>query len=170
VNFAEGARGVVRYCIFRQADSAIHSREATVEVTKSLFERNLVGIRFHSSGIRVTNNLLRDNDTGLRFHFGIPTVTGNRFENNRVNLFITAHPKNYRFDNNYFGTPREYHVVLGEEVPEDVELGGNAWDAPDGAAVLERIFDGRRLPYLGKVLVEPLIKIPPETVIPLWNR
>jgi nitrous oxidase accessory protein NosD len=160
----------VRYCIFRQADSAIHSREAKVEVAKSLFERNLVGIRFHSSPIWITDNLLRDNDTGIRFHFGAPTVSRNRFEGNRVNLFVTAHPSKYQFEDNSFGTPREYQVVLGEEVPEDVRLGGNAWDNPKAEVVLERIFDGRRSPHLGKVEIEPLRDVPLETVGPTWIR
>ncbi len=168
VNFAEDSRGVLRYCIFRQADSAIHSRQARVEVSKSLFERNLVGIRFHSSVIRVTDNLLRDNDTGIRFHYGLPTVSSNRFESNRVNLFITAHPYKYLFENNSFGLPREYQVVLGEEVPEDVQLGGNDWEATQADAVIERIFDGHRSPHLGKVTIEPLADIPLETVGPTW--
>ncbi len=168
VNFAEESQGVLRYCIFRQADSAIHSRKARVEVSKSLFERNLIGVRFHSSPITVTNNLLRDNDTGIRFHYGVPTVTANHFANNRVNLFITAHPYNFKFENNVFGIPREYHVVLGEEVPEDVPLGNNAWEPPTADAVAERIFDGRRSPGLGIVTVEPLIDIPLETVGPMW--
>jgi hypothetical protein len=168
VNFAEESKGVLRYCIFRQADSAVHSRQARVEVSKSLFERNLVGIRFHSSAITVTNNLLRDNDTGIRFHYGVPTVTANRFTGNRVNLFVTAHPYKVLFENNIFGSPGEYHVVLGEEVPEDVPLGGNAWDTLDAESVLERIFDGRRSLHLGRVIVEPLVVIPPETVGPMW--
>lgn len=168
VNFAEKSNGVLRYCIFRQADSAIHSRQARVEVSKSLFERNLVGIRFHSSVMKVTNNLLRDNDTAIRFHYGVPVVKDNRFAENRVNLFVTSHPYKIQFENNVFGTPREYHVVLGEEVPEEVPLGGNAWDTMDAESVLERIFDGRRSPELGKVTVEPLIDIPLETVGPMW--
>ena len=168
VNFAEESKGVLRYCIFRQADSAVHSRQARVEVSKSLFERNLVGIRFHSSVITVTNNLLRDNDTGIRFHYGVPIVKDNRFAGNRVNLFVTAHPYKPLFENNIFGAPGEYHVVLGEEVPEDVPLGGNAWDTLDAESVLERVFDGRRSPHLGRVIIEPLVVIPPETVGPMW--
>lgn len=167
VNFAEGSEGSVRYCIFRQADSAIHGREARLNVDKSLFERNLVGIRFHSSVIRVTNNLLRDNDTGIRFHYGSPKIRSNLFKDNRVNLFVTAHPKFYLFEDNLFGLPGEYHVVLGEEVPEDVALEGNAWEGGNADAVLERIFDGRRSPHLGRVKIEPFIDVPLE-VGPMW--
>jgi hypothetical protein len=170
VNFAEGARGVLRYCVFRQADSAVHSREATVEVTESRFENNLVGIRFYTSDMRIERNLLRGNGAGIRFHFGSPVVSRNRFEENRVNLFITAHPRDYRIENNQFGTPLEYHVVLGEEVPETVLLSNNAWDGATVEVVAGRLFDGRRAAYLGTVEIEPLRVVPPGEAGPTWNR
>jgi hypothetical protein len=170
VNFAEGSRGVLRYCVFRQADSAVHSREATVEVTESRFENNLVGIRFHTSNMRIERNLLHGNDTGIRFHFGAPVVNRNRFEENRVNLFITAHPRDYRFEDNRFGRPLEYHVVLGEEVPEDVRLSNNDWDGAAVDDVTARIFDGRRSPYLGTVGIEPLRVVPAAEAGPSWIR
>ncbi|MCM2264631.1 MAG: hypothetical protein NDI73_05500 [Desulfuromonadales bacterium] len=170
VNFAEGSQGTFRYCIFRQADSAIHSREATVEVTESLFENNHVGIRFHTSKMRVEHNLLRGNGTGIRFHFGAPIVRWNRFADNRINLFITSHPSDYLIENNRLGPPLEYQVVLGEEVPEDVRLPNNLWDDLAADAVLERVFDGRRIPYLGRVQVEPLLTVSPTAVGPSWIR
>jgi len=170
VNFAEGSQGTFRYCVFRQADSAVHSREATVEVAESLFENNLVGIRFHTSVMRIERNLLRDNGTGIRFHFGAPVVRWNRFADNRINLFITAHPSNYLIENNRFGAPLDYQVVLGEEVPEDVQVANNDWDGMPAADVAERVFDGRRTPYLGKVRVEPILAVPPTGAGPSWIR
>lgn len=170
VNFAEHSSGTLSYCVFRQADSAVHSREATVEMTESLFENNLVGIRFHTSAMRIERNLLRGNGTGIRFHFGAPVVRSNRFEQNRVNLFVTAHPSDYLFENNRFGLPHDYQVVLGEEVPEDVRLIGNDWDDLPVAGVIERIFDGRRTPYLGRVQIEPVRIVPPDEAGPSWIR
>lgn len=170
VNFAEHSSGTLGYCVFRQADSAVHSREAAVEVTESLFENNLVGIRFHTSAMRIERNLLRGNGTGIRFHFGAPLVRGNRFENNRVNLFVTAHPSNYLVEHNQFGLPQDYQVVLGEEVPEDVLLANNNWDGLPAAAVFERIFDGRRTPYLGRVQIEPVLVVPLGEAGPSWIR
>lgn len=170
INFAEGAQGTFRCCVFRQADSAIHCREATVEVTESLFENNQVGIRFHTSKMTIEHNLLRGNETGIRFHFGAPVVRGNRFEQNRVNLFVTAHPRDYLFEGNRFGAPQEYQVVLGEEVMEDVRLANNDWGGAPAAAVVERFFDGRRTAYLGRVLIEPVLVAPPAGAGPSWIR
>lgn len=170
VNFAEGAGGTFSHCVFRQADSAVHSREATVKIAESLFENNLVGIRFHTSAMRVEHNLLRNNGTGLRFHFGAPVIRFNRFEHNRINLFVTAHPQDYLVECNRFGIPLDYQVVLGEDVPEDVDLAGNDWDGLPAAAVAERTFDGQRTPYLGRVRIEPIVTVPPDEAGPSWIR
>jgi len=170
LNFENGARGTFAYCIFRQADSAIHSRDSQVSISESLFEDNLVGIRFHSSAMRIERNLLQGNGVAIRFHFGAPTVTDNMFRSNRVNLFITAAPRDYHFARNFFGAAREYQVVLGEEVPEDVELGGNAWEglAADNPGAC--CFDGRTAAYLGKLLFEPVLPTVPEDAGPTWIR
>ena len=61
-------------------------------------------------------------------------------------------------------------MVLGEEVPEAVRLGNNDWDGAAAEAVAERIFDGRRIPYLGTVEIQPLRAVPPGAAGPTWNR
>lgn len=170
VNFGEGGAGDFRYCIFRHADSAIHAWNAKVRLEESLLEENLVGIRFNSSRMWIENNLLRNNGTAIRFHFGEPVVRSNRFEGNRVNLFITSHPRDYLFENNRFGTPLDYQVVLGEEVPEDVQLANNDWDGVLATDVSDRVFDGRRAPYIGLVQVEPILAAAPDDAGPSWIR
>lgn len=170
LNFAENSSGRLRFCVFRQADSAIHSREAAVEVSDSLFENNLVGIRFNTSKMLIERNLLRANGVGIRFHFGAPVVRSNRFEANRVNLFITAHPRDYRFETNLFGRPHEYDVVLGEEVPENVQLPGNYWEGLMTGTDDVRFFDGCRASYLGRVQIEPPLADLPVKAGPSWTR
>lgn len=170
INFEGGAEGIFDHCILRQADSAIHSRESSIYIKESLLEENLVGIRFNSSVMLIERNLLRGNTTGIRFHFGEPVVCNNRFEGNRVHLFITAHPRDYLFESNFFGAPLDYQVVLGEEVPEDVQLSGNYWGRGATDSALVPIFDGRRDSYLGRVLIEPQLTAPPAEGGPTWIR
>jgi len=155
INLFGSQEAVFEYCIFRQANSAIHSWDSQVYIEQSLFEDNLVGIRFNESEILIEHNLLRNNHTGVRFHFGSPVICENEFVDNNVNLFVTSHPRDYRIENNSFGVPAEYHVIFGEEVPEDVNLAGNFWLHENPSAMLDSFYDGRRSPYLGKVLVEP---------------
>ncbi len=155
VNMEGSQEAVFEYCIFRQADSAVHSRDSQVYIEQSVFEDNLVGIRFHSSEILIEHNLLRNNHTGIRFHFGSPVICENELRDNNVNLFITSHPRDYHIENNSFGLPTEYHVAFGEEVPEDVLLPRNFWVYSETVSRDDFFYDGRRSPYLGKVLIEP---------------
>ena len=155
VNIEGSQEAIFEYCIFRQADSAVHSRDSQVYIEQSIFEDNLVGIRFHSSEILIEHNLLSNNHTGIRFHFGSPVICENEFRDNNVNLFITSHPRDYHIENNSFGLPAEYHVAFGEEVPEDVLLPRNFWIYSETVSRDNFFYDGRRSPYLGKVLIEP---------------
>lgn len=166
VNFGSGARGHFAFCRFTQADSAVHGPEATVSVSQSLFEQNLVGIRFHTSVMRIENNLLRDNDTAIRFHFGAPTIVGNDIRDNQRAFFITSFPRDYRIEGNSIAGSRDYAVVLGEEVPEDVLMPRNYW-GDDG--VEAAFYDGRLSDYLGRVRIEPRLEAPPKVGIS-WNR
>jgi len=170
VNVEGSDEALFRYCEFRQADSAIHSRDSRVSVEQSLFENNRVGIRFNNSRIHIVSNLLRNNQTAIRFHFGAPVIRNNRFTDNRINLFITSHPQNYRVQANHFGAASEYQVVLGEEVPEDILLANNYWEDVEPGQFDSLFFDGLRSDYLGRVLVDPVLADPPAEAALQWNR
>lgn len=169
VNLVASKEAVFEYCVFRQADSALHSWDSNVYVEQSVFDNNLVGVRFNSSDILIENNLFRNNHTGIRFHFGAPVICENEFTGNRVNLFVTSHPRDYRIENNSFGVPADYHVVLGEEVPEDVDLSHNYWMFERTAVPDKAFYDGRRSPYLGKVMIEPQKTSPAPKTGLSWN-
>lgn len=155
VNLVGSMEAVFEHCIFRQADSAVHSWGSQAYIEQSIFEDNLVGIRFNESEILIENNLLRNNHTGVRFHLGSPVICENEFSGNNINLFITSHPRDYHIENNSFGAPAEYHVVFGEEVPENVSMPGNFWTHTETGQLAPLFYDGRRSPYLGRVLIEP---------------
>ncbi len=169
INLFNSKEAVFEYCIFRQADSAIHSWGSQVYIEQSLFEDNLVGIRFNESEILIEHNLLRNNHAGIRFHFGSPVICENDFISNNVNLFVTSHPRDYHIENNSFGVPAEYHVVLGENVPEDVKLPRNFWLYPDDVSAERFFYDGRRSPYLGRTLIEPPRTAPSSQVGLSWT-
>lgn len=155
INLVGSQEAVFEYCVFRQADSAVHSWDSRVYIEQSVFENNLVAIRFNESDILIEHNLLRNNGTGIRFHFGAPVICENRFAGNRVNLFVTSHPRDYRIENNAFGVPVEYHVVFGEEVPDDVSMPRNFWEHQETDTPEKSFYDGRRTPYLGRVVIDP---------------
>jgi parallel beta-helix repeat protein len=159
VNIVESFDSTFEYVRFRQADSAIHSQESRVYIEKSIFEENLVGIRFHSSEILIENNLIRNNGSGIRFHFGQPVICKNDIVDNRKGIFITSYPRNYLVENNTIRN-NERNVVLGEEVPEDVVLRRNFWGTEDPEVIRSRFFDGQMESYLGNILFEPFRSAP----------
>lgn len=169
INLEGSRQAVFEYCVFRQADSAVHSRDSNVYIEQSLFENNLVGIRFHDSEILIERNLIRNNEAGIRFHFGSPVICENIFKDNRVNLFVTSHPRDYHIENNFFGVATEYQVVLGEQVPDDVNLPRNYWQQGAEPSLPNAFYDGRRSDYLGRVLVEPVRTAPSTQAGPSWN-
>jgi len=169
VNLEGSPKAIFEYCIFRQADSAVHSRDSKVYIEQSVFENNLVGVRFNESQILVEHNLLRNNDTAIRFHLGSPVICENEFVDNAVNLFVTSHPRDFRIENNTFGIPGEYHVVFGEEVPEDMPLARNFWRYPKEASLDDLLYDGRRSDYLGRALLEPQRSTPAEKAGISWS-
>lgn len=167
----EGSPAVsFRHCRFRQADSAVHSRDARVRVEESLFENNLVGIRFNNTEILVESNLLQNNGTAIRFHLGAPVIRGNLIRNNDIGIFMTSHPLGYHIEGNHLLDQRRYQVVLGEEVPEDVLLPRNYWGEPRPEAVYPWFFDGRRESHLGLIRILPLAETAHPQAGPAWMR
>lgn len=159
-----------RHCRFRQADSAVHSRDARVTVEESLFENNLVGIRFNNTEILIERNLLQNNGAAIRFHLGAPVICQNLIRDNEVGLFLTSHPLGYHIEANNLIGQRRYQVVLGEEVPDDVAMPRNYWGGVELEAIGYSLFDGQRTPYIGRVKFLPLAEQPFANAGPTWMR
>lgn len=169
VNLVASPSARFRYCRFTQADSALHSQGSTVFVEESLFEYNLVGIRFHSSEISIEHNLLRRNGTAIRFHFGAPVICRNDIRDNDKGFFVTSYPRDYRIEaNNIVGNGRS--VVLGEEVPDDLNLAENFWGETDPARIERDFVDGRKIEYLGRIRYRPFAAEPFADAGATWNR
>ncbi len=169
INIESSPEARFRYCRFSQADSALHSRDSLVFVEESVFENNLVGIRFHSTKILVEKNLLRHNRTAIRFHFGAPVICKNDILDNERGVFITSHPRDYLIEGNNILGSREYSVIFGEEVPEDVTMARNYWGTADPAAIEATFYDGRRESYLGRIRFQPLAERPVAGAGVSWN-
>jgi hypothetical protein len=163
INLVQSAGSRFSHCRFTQADSALHSQEADVEVACSTFSRNRVGVRFYNSQIKVTDNIFHDNGTAIRFHFGAPVIERNLLRENDKGLFVTSFPRDYRISGNAIIASREFQVVLGEEVPDDLLLPGNYWGNVDPVEIRRHFFDGQDSDYLGIVRFEPFLSTPPPS-------
>lgn len=169
INLVQSLGSRFRHCRFTQADSAVHSQEATVTIGCSTFTRNLVGVRFFGSQIEIADNLFSDNGTAIRFHFGAPLIHGNLLRYNDKGLFVTSFPKDYQIFANAIVASRDAQVVLGEEVPEDLLLPGNYWGSVDPQEISRHFFDGQQSDYLGRVRFVPFLHTPPPSPESLCN-
>lgn len=170
INLVQSPGSEFRYCHFTQADSAIHSQEAHVQVSCSTLSRNLVGVRFFDSQITITGNLFRDNGTAIRFHFGAPVIEYNLLIDNDKGIFVTSFPNDYRILENAIIASREAQVVLGEEVPDDLLLQNNYWGSSDPQEIRRHFFDGQKFDYLGHVRFEPYLHVPPQSPESICNQ
>lgn len=169
INLSASEDSSFAYTVFRQADSAVHSQNSRVYIEQSIFEDNLVAIRFHSSEILIENNLIHRNGTGIRFHFGSPVICKNDILQNGKGFFITSYPRDYLIKNNSI-RQNERSVILGEEVPDDVIMRHNDWGTNDPEQVRSGFFDAGIVPYLGRVLIEPLHVEPDPASGVQWKR
>lgn len=169
INIEDSPQAEFRYCSFRQADSAIHSRTSWVSIEQCRFTENLVGIRFHDTDMLIENNLLADNGAAIRFHFGAPVICNNEIRGNEKGIFITSAPTDYRIENNSLINNRPYQVSLGEGVRNDVDLRHNYW-----GSVTEKpetlFYDGRIDDWLGRVIYQPKLDRPPARVGVSWGE
>ncbi|WP_305046149.1 right-handed parallel beta-helix repeat-containing protein [Geoalkalibacter sp.] len=169
INLRESPEALFSHCIFTQADSAIHSFGSRVRVEHSLFEHNLVALRFNTSEIVIEHNLIRENDAGIRFHLGAPLIVNNILRDNNKSFFLTSDPRDYHIRHNNILGSREYAVVLGEEVPDEVMMADNYWGTTDARSIEDGFFDGRRLNHLGQVRYQPLATQPFAEAGPAWS-
>lgn len=170
INLVESSGSRFEYCLFKQADSAIHSQMSDVAVERSIFENNLVGVRFHDSQILIENNLFQQNRTAIRFHFGSPVICLNVIRNNERGLFISSYPREYHIENNSFLQNRRGNVILGEEVPDDVQMPRNYWGTTDSERIADSFYDGQRDDYIGMVRFKPFRTEPYAGSGVSWSR
>ena len=170
INLVKSNGSRFEYCLFKQADSANHSQMSDVAVEHSIFEDNLVGVRFHDSQILVESNLFQQNRTAIRFHFGSPVICLNVIRNNERGVFISSYPLEYHIENNSFIQNRRGNVILGEEVPDDVQMPRNYWGTTDSSLIADSFYDGRRDDYIGLVKFEPFRTEPFAGSGVSWSR
>jgi hypothetical protein len=157
INLVQSPGARFEYCQFMQSDSAVHSQNSVVAVEHSIFENNLVGVRFHDSEILVEQNLFQSNQTAIRFHFGAPVICLNVIRNNMRGLFITSYPRDYHIENNSIFENMNGNVILGEEVPDDVQLTRNYWGTTDPDNIAATFYDGQRDDYIGLIQFTPYL-------------
>lgn len=170
INLVASVNSRFEYCLFTQADSAIHSQKSDVAVEHSIFKHNFVGVRFHDSQILIESNLFEHNRSAIRFHFGAPVICLNIITNNDRGLFVTSYPRDYHIENNSFLQNRRGNVILGEAVPDDLFMPRNYWGTTAPDQIAATFYDGQRDDYIGHVRFQPVLLQPATGSGVTWSR
>jgi parallel beta-helix repeat protein len=146
---------VFSYADFEYASWALHSHFTDLKVMNSAFRNNDGGMRFRSGPVEISRSLFSENRIGLRAFMATALIKENEFKNNDTAIFVREKGAGLTIRNNNFHLNKDYSIRVGDFNLEDVDARDNWWgtDIPE-----ETIFDGRREPGIGKVVFEPFSK------------
>ncbi|MDT8335718.1 MAG: right-handed parallel beta-helix repeat-containing protein [Desulfurivibrionaceae bacterium] len=148
---------VLENCDFSYADYGLHIHFVPMEISGCRFLNNNLGIRFRSGPIKLKRSLFAGNRIGLRAFRGNMEIFENEFRENEIAVFVREGGSGMKIHHNNFSNNERYNLRLGDFNKEDVDARHNWWgtDKPG-----EKIFDGRREPYIGMVEFEPFLPAP----------
>jgi hypothetical protein len=126
-------------------------------VEECTFVQNTGGIRFTSGPIEIRKSSFKGNEIGIRAFRGIALITENVITGNGIGIFVREKGGGLTIRKNNFFVNSEYSIRMGDFNDEDVDARDNWWG---DAAPADTIFDARREPGIGKVLFEPYAQKP----------
>jgi hypothetical protein len=148
---------VVANCDFSYAGYGLHIHFVPMAITGCRFINNDLGIRFRSGPIKLSRSLFRGNRIGVRSFLGNMDIFENEFNRNEIGIFIREGGGGVKIHHNNFSDNDRYNLRLGDFNKEDVDAGRNWWGTDHPG---DKIFDGHQEPYIGTVLVEPVLTAP----------
>jgi hypothetical protein len=155
LEYATGS--TISHCIFEYATWGLHSHFTNLSVSDSLFAKNFGGMRFRSGPVDINRSIFRDNSIGIRAYLGNAVIRGNLITRNETGIFVREKGGGLVITRNNFTDNSNYNIRVGDFNDEDVSARDNWWGNDDP---LQTFFDGRNEPGIGNVLFEPYLKAP----------
>ncbi|MBT1075372.1 right-handed parallel beta-helix repeat-containing protein [Geobacter grbiciae] len=156
LEYATGS--VIAHCLVEYATWGIHSHFTDLSVTDSVIAHNYGGMRFRSGPVQIRRSLFRDNTIGIRSYIGNALIADNLITGNETGIFVREKGGGLTVTGNSISGNSGYNMRIGDFNDEDVNARGNWWGEGDPG---ETIFDGRQEPGIGMVLFEPHLTKPP---------
>lgn len=155
---ATGSR--LEYCDITSASWGLHSHFTNLVVRNCRFSGNYGGMRFRSGPVEVTRSLFRDNVIGLRSYRGNARITENVITGNETGIFVREKGRGLEIRRNNLAGNNGVAIRVGDFNDEDVSAPENWWgvDEPDSV-----IFDAREESGIGFVRFEPVLNGPLQT-------
>jgi parallel beta-helix repeat protein len=153
LEYANGS--VFSYCDFEYATWAVHSHFTDLKIVNSRFRKNYGGMRFRSGPIEISKSLFTENVIGLRAYRANAMIMENNITNNEIGIFVREKGGGLTIRRNNIYSNTNYNIRSGDFNEEDIDARENWWGTDNPA---ETIFDGRKEPGVGKVIFEPFYK------------
>ncbi len=149
--------------IFRNATWALHSHFTDLTVDACSFTDNYGGLRFTSGPLDVRRSYFGRNEVGIRDFRGTALITENIISGNRIGIFVREQGGGLTLRKNNLAANQEYSVRIGDFNDQDVDARNNWWGSGNP---LDAIYDARQEPGIGSVLYEPYARKPYALVPP----
>jgi len=143
--------------VFSNATWALHSHFTDLKVEGCAFVNNQGGIRFTSGPIDVRRSFFGKNEVGIRAFRGSAFITENIITGNDTGIFVREKGGGLRITRNNLFDNSGYSIRMGDFNNEDVDARDNWWgsDAP-----ASKIYDAVTEPGIGAVRYEPISERP----------
>jgi hypothetical protein len=155
LEYATGS--AIAHCLIEYATWGIHSHFTDLAVTDSVISHNYGGMRFRSGPVEIRRSTFRDNTIGIRSYIGNALIADNLITGNETGIFVREKGGGLTVTGNNIVGNSGYNMRLGDFNDEDVNARGNWWGEGDPG---ETIFDGRQEPGIGMALYEPWLDKP----------
>ncbi|MBU0480112.1 MAG: right-handed parallel beta-helix repeat-containing protein [Proteobacteria bacterium] len=147
----------IENCDFEYAEWGLHVHFVAIDITGCSFTNNDIGIKFRSGPVNLSRSKFIHNRIGIRSFLGRMNLFENEIVENEIGIFVREGGSGMKIYHNNIHKNERYDMRMGDFNKEDVQAGSNWWG---GENPLDRIFDGRQEPGIGKVVFEPVLDHP----------
>jgi hypothetical protein len=131
------------YCRFHNASRAIDAHYTDVEITSSLFMKNLYGVDgLGKNNIAVSGNLFFNNETAIQYLASEPVIRYNHFKSNFNAIVSLGWSSKSIVQFNNFTSGRKYNIALGANQVNDIDARFNFWGSSSDENIQEMLHDG----------------------------
>lgn len=155
---ATGSR--LEYCDITSASWGLHSHFTNLVVKNCRFSGNYGGMRFRSGPVEVARSLFRDNVIGIRSYRGNARIIENVVTANETGIFVREKGSGLEIRRNSLAGNNGVAIRVGDFNDEDISAPENWWGVADPGSV---IFDAREESGIGFVRFEPVLTGPLQT-------
>ncbi|MBI5657825.1 MAG: right-handed parallel beta-helix repeat-containing protein [Geobacter sp.] len=155
---ATGSR--LEYCDITSASWGLHSHFTNLVVKNCRFSGNYGGMRFRSGPVEVSRSLFRDNVIGIRSYRGNARITENVITGNETGIFVREKGSGLEIRRNSLAGNNGVAIRVGDFNDEDVRAPENWWGVDEPGSM---IFDANQESGIGFVRFEPVLNGPLQT-------